>query len=152
MKWPLTFNWCHQWVDFQWGITIQEMLYQQLWFIWATCCLIYFKLIVKLFLIHWSWLRLVPVEMWKWGSRWVWTVNRGCLHHQGTWSHLWYFQRSVYAHSLNCVSYRTYEIDYCLLFFTFDVRLFEWKNSLNKKKTPQAYRVTYLPKSVLKPN
>jgi hypothetical protein len=46
-------------------------------------------------------------------------VGRGCLLLHGTWSHLWCIQRSVYAHSLICISYRAYEIDYCLLFLSF---------------------------------
>jgi hypothetical protein len=54
---------------------------------------------------------------WKCGSRRVWSVNRGCLLLHGTWSHLWYIQRSVYAHSLICISYKTYEIDYWSLVF-----------------------------------
>jgi hypothetical protein len=32
------------------------------------------------------------------GSQRVWSINRGCLLLLGTWSHLWYIQRSVLAH------------------------------------------------------
>jgi hypothetical protein len=46
-------------------------------------------------------------------------VGRGCLLLHETWSHSWYIQRSVYAHSLICIFYRTYEIDYCSLFLSF---------------------------------
>jgi hypothetical protein len=53
------------------------------------------------------------------GSRRVWPMNRGCLLLHGTWSHLWYVQRSVYAHSLICISCGTYEIDYWWLFLSF---------------------------------
>jgi hypothetical protein len=35
------------------------------------------------------------------------------------WSYLWYIQKSVYAHFLTCIPYRTYEIDYCSLFLSF---------------------------------
>jgi hypothetical protein len=35
----------------------------------------------------------------------------------------WYIQRSGYAHSLICISYRTYKIDYCSLFLSFHL----WK-------------------------
>jgi hypothetical protein len=49
----------------------------------------------------------------------MWPVNRGCLLLHGTWSHLWYIQSSVYVHSLICISYETYEIDYWSLFFSF---------------------------------
>jgi hypothetical protein len=57
--------------------------------------------------------------IWKCGSRRVWPVSRGCLLLHGTWSHLWCIQRSVYAHFMNCISYRTYEIDYCSLLLSF---------------------------------
>jgi hypothetical protein len=60
---------------------------------------------------------------WKWGSRRVWLVNRGCLLLHGTWSHHLCIQRSVYAHSLICISYKTNEIDYWSLFLSF-----HWKN------------------------
>jgi hypothetical protein len=59
--------------------------------------------------------------IWKKGSRRVWSIDRGCLHLHGTWSHLWYIQRSVYAHSLICISYWTYDIEYCSLFLSFHV-------------------------------
>jgi hypothetical protein len=49
----------------------------------------------------------------------LWSINRGCLLPHGTWSHLWYIQRSVYDHSLIYFSYRTYEIEYCSLFLSF---------------------------------
>jgi hypothetical protein len=45
-----------------------------------------------------------------------------CLLLHGTWSHLWYIQRSVYVHSLICISYRIYEIDYCSLFLSFHLK------------------------------
>jgi hypothetical protein len=57
--------------------------------------------------------------IWKKGSPRVWLIYRGCLLLHGTWSHLWYIQRSLYAHSLICTSYRTYEIEYCSLFLSF---------------------------------
>jgi hypothetical protein len=57
--------------------------------------------------------------IWNKGSRRMWPVNRGCSLLHGTWSHLWHIERSVYAHSLICISYRTYEIDYCSLFLSF---------------------------------
>jgi hypothetical protein len=40
------------------------------------------------------------------------------------------FFSSVYAHSLICVSYRTYEIDYCSLFLSFDFRISSAERSL----------------------
>jgi hypothetical protein len=61
--------------------------------------------------------------IWKWSSRRVWPVDRGCLLLLPTWSHFWYIQRSVYAHSLICISYRTYEIDYCSLFLSFQLKV-----------------------------
>jgi hypothetical protein len=54
-----------------------------------------------------------------WGVQRVRPVSRGCLLLYGTWSQLWYIQMSVYAHSLNCISYGTYEIDYWSLFLSF---------------------------------
>jgi hypothetical protein len=33
----------------------------------------------------------------KWGSWWVWPVNKGCLLLLGTWSHLWSILWSVFA-------------------------------------------------------
>jgi hypothetical protein len=64
---------------------------------------------------------LVLTKYWflrlTWGARQVQPVGRGCLLLYGTWSHLWYIQRSVYAHSLICISYTTYAIDNCSLFF-----------------------------------
>jgi hypothetical protein len=53
------------------------------------------------------------VEIWLTA---VVTDQKGCLLLHGTWSHLWYIQRSVCTHSLICISFRTYEIDYCSLF------------------------------------
>jgi hypothetical protein len=47
------------------------------------------------------------------------SIDRRCLLLHGTWSHLWYIQRSMYAHSLICISYRTSEIEYCSLFLSF---------------------------------
>jgi hypothetical protein len=49
----------------------------------------------------------------------VWPVDRECLLLRGTWSRLWSIQRSAYAQSLICISYKTYEIDYCSLFCHF---------------------------------
>jgi hypothetical protein len=46
-----------------------------------------------------------------------------CLLLYGTWSHHWYIQRSVYAHSLICISYKTYEIDYWSLFLSFHLSI-----------------------------
>ena len=79
--------------------------------------------------LHWFWLRFIPslilttvhtvYLIWKKGSRRVWSIDRGCLLLHGTWSHLWYIQRSVYAHSLICISHRTYDIEYCSLFLSF---------------------------------
>jgi hypothetical protein len=45
----------------------------------------------------------------------MWPVDRGCLLLLGTWSHLWYIQRSVFAYTQICISYRTYKINYCSL-------------------------------------
>jgi hypothetical protein len=67
---------------------------------------------VNLVWTHWF-LRLI------WAARRMRQVGRGCLLLHGTWSHLRYIQRSVYANSLICISYRTYEIYYCLLFLSF---------------------------------
>jgi hypothetical protein len=75
-------------------MVVITILFVHTTFLWATCCLLSFIPIVMPFLTHWSWLRR------------VWPVNRGCLLLLGTWSHLWYIQRSVYAHSLICMSYR----------------------------------------------
>jgi hypothetical protein len=48
----------------------------------------------KSFLIYWSWLWLIP---FIWTGFWLrWQVDRGCLL-LGTWSHIWYIQRSVFA-------------------------------------------------------
>jgi hypothetical protein len=65
---------------------------------------------------HWFWLLILHLI---WGARQVRLVSRGCLLLHGTWSHLWYIQRSVYAHSLICISYKTYGIDYWSLFLSF---------------------------------
>jgi hypothetical protein len=62
--------------------------------------------------------------IWKKGSRRVWSINRGCLLLHGTWSHLWYIQRSMNAHSLICISYNwTYEIEYFSLFLSFHIKI-----------------------------
>jgi hypothetical protein len=53
----------------------------------------------------------LPITNFKIPRR-VWSIDRGCLLLHGTWSHLWYIQRSVYAHSLICISYWTYVISY----------------------------------------
>jgi hypothetical protein len=34
---------------------------------------------------------------WNLGSRWMWPVDMGCLLLLGTWPHLWFIQRSVFA-------------------------------------------------------
>jgi hypothetical protein len=85
-------------------MTVTTILFTHTTFLWATCCLICFITIVKLFLtlilttIHTVYL------IWKKGSRRVWSIVRGCLLLHCTWSNLWYIQRSVYAHSLICKS------------------------------------------------
>jgi hypothetical protein len=95
------------------------VLFTHTTFLWATCCLMCFITIVKLFFtlifttVHTVYL------IWKKGSRWVWSIDRGCLLLHGTWSNLWYIQRSVYARSLICISHRTYDIEYCSLFLSF---------------------------------
>jgi hypothetical protein len=56
--------------------------------------------IITPFLIHWSWRWFVPLNIylsWNLGSQRMWQVDRGCLLLQGTWFHLWYIQRSVFA-------------------------------------------------------
>jgi hypothetical protein len=64
------------------------------------------------------------------------TAGVGCLLLHGTWSHLWYIQRSVYAHSLICISYRTFEIEYCSLYLSFLKRSkSEWFHSLSISQT-----------------
>jgi hypothetical protein len=88
---------------------------------WATCCLIYFITIVKSFLTLILTTVYTVYLIWKKGSQRVWSIDRGCLPLHDIWSHLWYIQRSVYAHSLNCISYRTCEIEYCSLFLSFHV-------------------------------
>jgi hypothetical protein len=51
----------------------------------------------------------------------------GCLLLHGTWSHLWYIQRSVYAHSLICISYRLMRLitDRYFCHFIFDLYIFD---------------------------
>jgi hypothetical protein len=100
-------------------MVVTTILFTHTTFLWATCCLICFITIVKPFLtgilttVHTVYL------IWKKGSRRVWSIDRGCLLLHGTWSHLWYIQRSVNSHSLICISHWTYEIEYCLLFLSF---------------------------------
>jgi hypothetical protein len=66
----------------------------------------------------------------NYSSRGVWSINRGLLLLNSTWSHFWYIQRSVSAHSLICISYWTHEIDNCSLFLSFhSSRLFEFYQS-----------------------
>jgi hypothetical protein len=102
-------------------IVVTTILFTHTTFLWATWCLICFihVTIVKPFLT----LILTTVHnvclLWKKGSRRVWSIDRGCLLLHGTWSHLWYIQRSVYAHPLICFSYWTCEIEYCSLFLSF---------------------------------
>jgi hypothetical protein len=66
-------------------------------FLWSKCCLMCFIPIVKPFLIHWSWLRLEPFTWTVSRAHGGWPVDRGCLLLLGTWSHLWYVQRTVFA-------------------------------------------------------
>jgi hypothetical protein len=101
-----------------------DLIYPHILF-WATCCLICFITIVKLFLT----LILTMVLFWKNASWRVWSIYRGCLLLHGTWSHIWYIQRSVYAHCLICISFRTYEIEYCSLFLSFHWSVLEYLNS-----------------------
>jgi hypothetical protein len=68
---------------------------------------------VYLIWTHWFWLLISRLI---WGAQRVRPVSRGCLLLHGTWSHFWYIQRSVYAHSLICISYKTYKVDYWSLF------------------------------------
>jgi hypothetical protein len=85
-------------------MVVATILFTHTTFLWATCCLVCFITIVKPFLI----LILTTVHtvylIWKKGSRQVWLIDRGCLLLHGTWYHLWYIQRSVYARSLVCNS------------------------------------------------
>jgi hypothetical protein len=109
-------------------LVVKTILFAHTTFLWATCCLICFIPIVKPF----STLIFTTVRaVWKYGSRRVWPIDRGCLLLLSTWSPLWYIQMSVYAHSLICISYRTCEIDYCSLFMLFHVHA-EW--SFREKK------------------
>jgi hypothetical protein len=96
-------------------MVVTTILFTHTTFLWATCSLICFIPIVKQFLTHWSWLRFVPF---------IWFGDRAhglCDRSTGelTPSQLWYIQRSVYAHSLICISYRTYEIECSSLFMSF---------------------------------
>jgi hypothetical protein len=83
-------------------MVVTTILFTHTTFLWATCYmyLICFITIVKPFLtlilsaVHTVYL------IWKKGSWRVWSIARGYLLFHGTWSHLWYIQRSVYAHSL----------------------------------------------------
>jgi hypothetical protein len=99
-------SWCHR--------GFNSLVYRQLSanfmvvttiFLRATCCLLCFIPIVD-----YGSYRLSNLEI---------GLTEGVIDQQGMltppwhWSHLWYIQRSVYAHSLICISYRTYEIDYC---------------------------------------
>jgi hypothetical protein len=77
--------------------------------------LICFIPIVKPFLTHWCWLRVVPCN--ERGNRAHGGCDRSTGH--GTWSHFWYIRRSVYTHSLICISFKTFEIDYLSLFLSF---------------------------------
>jgi hypothetical protein len=91
-------------------MVVTTILFTHTNFLWATCCLICFIIIVKPFLTLISTTVHTVYLIWKKGPRRVWSINRGCLLLHGTWSHAWYIQRSVYAHSLICFSYRTYGI------------------------------------------
>jgi hypothetical protein len=55
--------------------------------------------------------------IWKLGLTAGVTGQQGYLLPLGTWSHLWYIQRYVFAHSLICIFFRTYEIDKYLLWY-----------------------------------
>jgi hypothetical protein len=116
----LTKSWCHK------GFTclayrqlfanfriVTTILFTDKTFLWTKCCLICFVTIVKPFLT----LIFTTVHtgdlIWKKGSRRMWSIDRGCLLLHGTWSH----QRSVYDLSLICISYWTFEIEYCSVFF-----------------------------------
>jgi hypothetical protein len=107
-------------------VTVKTILFAHTTFLWATCCLICFIPIVNPFLAHWSWLRFIPFIERGNGAHGVCPVNRGCLLLLGTWSHLWYIQRSVYAHSLICIYYKTYEIEYWSLFLSFHIGEWLW--------------------------
>jgi hypothetical protein len=50
---------------------VTTILFAHTTFLWATCCLIYFIPIFKTFLIHWSWLVVVPF------------IERGNMTHSG---------------------------------------------------------------------
>jgi hypothetical protein len=71
---------------------------------------------VYLIWTHWFWLLIFMFDMGRMAGA---TGRQGMLLLHGTWSHFWYIQRSVYAHSLICISYKTYEIDYWSLFLSF---------------------------------
>jgi hypothetical protein len=60
-------SWCHRGfnclVDRQLSanfMVVTTILFAHATFLWATCCLICFIPIIKPFLTHWSWLRVVP--------------------------------------------------------------------------------------------
>jgi hypothetical protein len=121
-------SWCHKGIkcltDRQLStkfMVVTTILFTHTTFLWATCCLTCFITIVKPFLT----LILTTVHtvylIRKKGSRRVWSIDRGCLLIHGTWSHLWYIQRSVCACSPICISYRTYYIEYCSLFLSFHI-------------------------------
>jgi hypothetical protein len=100
-------------------IVVTTILFTHTTFLVATCCLTRFIAIVKPFLILVFTTVHTVYLIWKKGSRRVWSIDRGYSLLHGTWSHLWYIQRSVYAHSLIYISYRTYEIEYCSIFLSF---------------------------------
>jgi hypothetical protein len=100
-------------------MAVTTILFTHTTFLWATCCLVCFITIVKPFLTLMFTTVHIVYLIWKKGSWWVLSIDRGCLLLHDTWYHLWYIQRSMYAHSLICISYRTYEIDHCSLFLSF---------------------------------
>jgi hypothetical protein len=75
---------------------------------------------------------ILPLSTYKNNGSYHWSnleigLTTGVTGQQGMFippwrhSHLWYIQRTVYAHSLICISYRTYEIDYCSLLLSFHI-------------------------------
>jgi hypothetical protein len=99
-------------------MVITTILFTHTTFRWATSCLICFIPNVKPFLLVLTTVRNVYL-IWKYSSQQMWWVGMGFLHLLGIWSHLWYIQRSAYAHSQICISYRTYKVDCSSLFMSF---------------------------------
>jgi hypothetical protein len=63
---------------------------------------------------HRFWLRIVPF-IWSGNRAHGWCDRSTGVLTIGTWSYLWYIQRSVLPHFLICISYRFYEIGVCSL-------------------------------------